>query len=144
MTPAMRIIELPAGAATWDQALPVLQELRPHLTAEGLHTALRDGGAQGLVFIGIFDDDQCVAVAGYRLINNTSAGRKLYVDDLVVTETRRSLGAGRRIFAELVRRAEQLHCTALDLDSGVQRFDAHKFYFQNGMHIRSHHFALSL
>ncbi len=142
MTRPLRIIALPTGAAEWDQAFPVLQELRPHLTPECLEAALRDGGAQGLVFIGLFGDDQCIGVAGYRLINNTSAGRKLHVDDLVVTESNRSLGAGKLLFAELVRRAEQLQCTALELDSGVQRFEAHKFYLQSGMHIRSHHFSL--
>ncbi len=144
MTHKFQIIDLPAGAAEWDAALPVLQELRTNLTPAGLETALRDGGPQGLCFIGIFDGDHCVGVAGYRPINNTSAGRKLYVDDLVVTQTRRTQGVGQVLFAELVRRAKGLQCTALELDSGVQRFNAHKFYLQSGMHIRSHHFSLPL
>jgi hypothetical protein len=32
----------------------------------------------------------------------------------------------------------------LDLDSGVTRFDAHRFYLRERMHIQSHHFALAL
>lgn len=140
----MQIIDLDAGAELWKQALPVLQELRPHLTEERLETALRDGGAQGLRFIAVLDRDRCIGVAGYRVINNTSAGRKFYVDDLVVTETERSLGAGKLLFTELVARAKQMQCVLLDLDSGVQRFDAHRFYMRSGMRINSHHFSLTL
>lgn len=140
----MQIIELVPDASEWEQSLPVLQELRPHLTVERLNTALQEGGAQGLQFIAVFDNEQCIGVAGYRVINNTSAGRKLYIDDLVVTETMRSRGAGKFLFTELVARAKQLQCVALDLDSGVQRFDAHRFYMRSGMHISSHHFTLAL
>jgi len=35
-------------------------------------------------------------------------------------------------------------CGQLHLDSGVQRFDAHRFYFTRGMAIRSHHFGRDL
>jgi hypothetical protein len=32
----------------------------------------------------------------------------------------------------------------LDLDSGVQRHDAHRFYLRERMHISSHHFTKRL
>ena len=32
----------------------------------------------------------------------------------------------------------------LDLDSGVQRFPAHRFYLGQGMAITAHHFALDV
>ena len=35
-------------------------------------------------------------------------------------------------------------CTVIDLDSGVQRHDAHRFYFRERMHISSHHFTKAL
>lgn len=45
---------------------------------------------------------------------------------------------------ELRRRAERLDCTVLDLDSGVQRFDAHRFYTREKMNITAHHFGFHL
>ena len=34
-------------------------------------------------------------------------------------------------------------CSQLQLDSGVQRFEAHRFYLREGFHISSHHFAIT-
>jgi hypothetical protein len=39
--------------------------------------------------------------------------------------------------------ALELGCRQLQLDSGVQRFGAHRFYLREGFHISSHHFAIT-
>jgi len=128
----------------WAYALPVLQELRPHLTEELLHQVLTEGKPQGLRFTALYADDQCVAVAGWRVVSNTHAIRKLYVDDLSTTSTARSHGYGHHLLQHLTERGLELGCRVLDLDSGVQRFDAHRFYLRARMHIASHHFVLPL
>ena len=64
--------------------------------------------------------------------------------DLVVNETVRSQKHGQRIFEWLVEYGGLHGCKELTLDSGVQRFDAHRFYFQQRMKIKSHHFSLDL
>lgn len=48
------------------------------------------------------------------------------------------------LFEWLVKEAKAQHCQELHLDSGVQRFDAHRFYLKNQMMIRSHHFVMEL
>ena len=141
----MELVDLGAQHPGWEQALPVLRELRPHLTAPGLQQVLQEGAPQGLRFLGAFDDHgHCLAVAGWRIIANTSAGRKLYVDDLVTSSASRSTGVGARLLAELRGRAERAGCTALDLDSGVQRSAAHRFYLRERMAITAFHFATNL
>jgi hypothetical protein len=44
----------------------------------------------------------------------------------------------------LARRAEAAGCAAIDLDSNVQRADAHRFYMREGLTISSFHFARPL
>jgi hypothetical protein len=44
----------------------------------------------------------------------------------------------------LIERARGEGCQSFELDSGVQRFDAHRFYLSNRMIISSHHFRLKL
>jgi GNAT superfamily N-acetyltransferase len=85
-----------------------------------------------------------VAVAGWRLVANTSAIRKLYVDDLSTAASDRSRGYGRMLLNELRERAVAAGCHSLELDSGVQRFDAHRFYLRERMNITAHHFDLRL
>ena len=68
----------------------------------------------------------------------------MYVDDLVTDAEARSRGYGDALFDWLVNYARTQGCTRLDLDSGVQRFAAHRFYFRKRMHISFYHFALEL
>lgn len=122
-------------------ALPVLQELRPHLTLETFVAIYREGYAQGLRFTLAYRGKACVGVAGWRVMATTVAGgRKLHVDDLVTTASGRSTGVGKALLAVLHQRAADAECSMLDLDSAVHRFDAHRFYMREGMVISAHHF----
>ena len=46
-----------------------------------------------------------------------------------------------RLLDWLAEEAKEHGCGQLHLDSGVQRRDAHRFYFREGMGITSFHFA---
>jgi len=145
----MHIIDLPRGDARWSAALPVLQELRHDLTAEALDAVLEEGEPQGLRFSAVFETNEsggetCLVVAGWRIIANTSTGRKLYIDDLVTAAGARSQGAGTLMLHELIGHARRAGCSTVELDSGVQRFDAHRFYLRERMSITAHHFRLPL
>ena len=131
----------PADPRLLTDVLPVLCELRPHLTAQSLTEVYERGSGQGLRFLAAYLAGTCVGVAGWRLVANTSAGLKLYVDDLVTSSLHRSTGVGAALLAELERRARGEGCSVLDLDSGVQRDGAHRFYFREGLSITSFHFA---
>jgi GNAT superfamily N-acetyltransferase len=85
--------------------------------------------------------DRCVGVAGWRVTANTAAIRKLYVDDLVTRASERSRGIGALLLTELTDRAKLAGCQIVDLDSGVQRGDAHRFYMREGLTISSFHFV---
>jgi GNAT superfamily N-acetyltransferase len=124
--------------------LPVLQQLRPHLTAESFAALYDEGYGEGLRFTAAYNGDRCVGVAGWRIIATTVAMRKLYVDDLVTAEDQRSRGVGRALLDDLANRARDAGCQVLDLDSGTHRVDAHRFYMRERMVITSFHFTLHL
>lgn len=127
-----------------DDVLPVLRQLRPHLTAESFAAVVAEGYPQGLRFTAAYAGGRCVGVAGWRVLASTATLRKLYIDDLVTAEDARSTGVGRALMAGLAERARTAGCTVLDLDSGVQRADAHRFYMREGLTISSFHFARRL
>jgi GNAT superfamily N-acetyltransferase len=139
---AYELVDLePGDPRLVEDMLPVLVELRPHLDADSLTAVYAEGHPQGLRFLVAYDGDRCVGVAGWRIVALTFAIRKLYVDDLVTTSVGRSKGVGHALLAELETRGRAAGCTVLDLDSGVQRQHAHRFYFRERMHISSHHFT---
>jgi GNAT superfamily N-acetyltransferase len=141
-----RFVDLEPGDPRLElDVLPVLGELRSQLTPSSFASIYAEGHPQGLRFTAAYDDrDRCLGVAGWRVIATTVAVRKLYVDDLVTTATGRSRGVGRALLAELTERARRAGCRVIDLDSGVHRRDAHRFYMRERMAIVSFHFGRAL
>jgi GNAT superfamily N-acetyltransferase len=89
-------------------------------------------------------EGEVCAVAGYRILESLFSGQFLYVDDLVTRESDRSRGFGGELLDWLIEQARQHSCENLELDSGVQRFDAHRFYFSKRMSISSYHFRIKI
>jgi GNAT superfamily N-acetyltransferase len=127
-----------------DRCFAVMAQLRPHLAAADFVSTVRRQGTQGFLLAFLEDAGAVRAVAGFRVFDNLVGGRILYVDDLVTDTTVRSKGHGKAMLHWLAARARAERCRFLELDSGVQRFDAHRFYLVNRMEISSHHFRLKL
>ena len=149
MPPELRVLALTSDAGdivetSWLQkAEAAHRQLRPQLPVDYTNRMMQifaGGGRQAVVVAG--DEVLCVAV--WRIIENTFEGRRLYVDDLVSDETRRSQGAGQLMLGWLESKARALGCDVLALDSGVQRDRAHRFYFREGMHICAFSFRKNL
>lgn len=142
----MRIIDIgPDDPRLVTDLLPVLTQLRPHLTTESVRRIYAEGHPQGLRFTAAYDSEgRCVGVAGWRILALTFCGRKLYIDDLVSDERARSAGIGKALLEALVDRARAAGCAILDLDSAVHRTGAHRFYMRERMHISAFHFQRSL
>lgn len=123
---------------------PVMVQLRPHLSRSDFTDQVQRQRLAGYRLAYAERDGSIVAVAGYRIQENLAWGRHLYIDDLVTDEAQRSTGAGSTLFDHLVQVARENGCQQLHLDSGVQRFGAHRFYLTKRMDITSHHFARKL
>jgi GNAT superfamily N-acetyltransferase len=122
----------------------VMHQLRPHVAAADFVPRVRRQMAQGYRLLAGSVGGRVVAAAGFRLIEMLAWGKGLYVDDLVTDSAQRSRGYGEALMRWLIEHARQHGCEELHLDSGVQRFDAHRFYLAQRMKISSHHFAIDL
>ncbi|MEO1428437.1 MAG: GNAT family N-acetyltransferase [Cyanobacteria bacterium J06633_8] len=138
------LVNLAESDAQILDCFPTVFQLRPHLKKENFVEKVRRQQQDGYQLAFIKVDNQVVAVAGFFISESLRYGRFLYVYDLVVDENVRSKGYGKHIFEWLVDYAKSKGCKVLRLDSGVQRFDAHRFYFRQRMKIASYHFSLSL
>jgi len=134
-----------------ERLCPVLLELRPQYDAASLMAQIRlqreEGYQLAYVSEGEVSEDEAAAevilcVAGFVIGNKLAWGKHLYVDDLVSSEQHRSRGAGKLLLDFLKDYARKNQCSQFHLDSGVQRFAAHRFYLREGMVIASHHFSI--
>ncbi|MDR2926039.1 MAG: GNAT family N-acetyltransferase [Azoarcus sp.] len=116
---------LPAGSNAYRAALA-----RVLAGGARLSLAVEEGAVKGLAL--------------WRVVDNTYEQRRLYIDDLVTDAAFRSQGIGHALLDWLERQAGTLSCTVLALDSGVQRNEAHRFYFREGFSIPSFCFRKTL
>lgn len=146
---ALRLIDVtsPDGAViepAWlGRAEAVHRELRPQLPpdyAAKMERVFADGGRMIVAASG----DEVMGVAVWRCYENTFVGRFLYVDDLVTRQSDRSRGVGKALLGLCEEKARALGCAALELDSGTQRTQAHKFYFREGLVVTSFKFDKAL
>jgi GNAT superfamily N-acetyltransferase len=126
------------------RCFPVMAQLRPHLQEDEFVERVARQRDEGYRLAYLEADAQIRAVAGYRYIESLAWGRFCYVDDLVTDSGSRSRAFGRTLFDWLVARAREAGCEQFHLDSGVQRFDAHRFYLARRMAISCHHFSMSI
>ncbi len=137
-----------AVAATPEEirrCFPVMRELRTHIVGEKEFVErVQRQQKQDYQLAFLESEGEIRAVAGYRFLDSLFSGRNLYVDDLVTRDADRSHGHGGRLLDWLIDQARANDCETLELDSGVQRFDAHRFYFSKRMSISSYHFRIKL
>jgi len=123
---------------------PVVRQLRPHLDEADYPARVERMRENGYRLAAVVEDGETLAVAGFRVLDYLAHGRFLYVDDLVTGEASRSAGHGKLLLRWLEDEARRADCGQIQLDSGVQRAEAHRFYFREGMSITSYHFAKAL
>ena len=125
-----------------ERVVPVMLQLRPAFSPDDLLEQMRLQREKGYQVAFVEKDGEVLCVAGFVIGRKLAWGRHIYIDDLVTNETRRSSGAGREMIKWLENHARETGCDEIHLDSGVQRFGAHRFYLRQGFRISSHHFSL--
>ena len=121
----------------------VLSQLRPQFSVATINKQIKSQMKNGYHVAYIEEDEQVLCVAGFVVGEKLAWGKHVYVDDFVTNEESRSKGAGKTMVAWLKQFAKEKGCQQLHLDSGVQRYMAHKFYLREGFIIASHHFSIS-
>ncbi len=122
----------------------VIRQLRAHLDEDEYLEKIKRMRRSGYRLAAATEGGEVRCVAGFRIVEFLAYGKFLYVDDLVTAEDARSEGHGKRMLDWLTNIAQEEGCGSLQLDSGVQRHGAHRFYFRQGMKISSYHFSKSL
>jgi GNAT superfamily N-acetyltransferase len=134
-------IDLATSDSDIEACYPVMAQLRPHVPQADWLSRVRRMEKDGFRLAALQEDGVVRAVAGFRVFENLFAGRVLYVDDLVTAQDTRSHGHGKAMLDWLSERARTEKCATLELDSGTQRVDAHRFYLRERMNIICFHFA---
>lgn len=136
-------VKLATSTTDLQRIATVLQQLRPQFSVAYIEKQIKKQIQGNYQIAFIEKNDEVLCVAGFVLGEKLAWGKYIYVDDFVSNETRRSEGAGKAMVKWLKSYATEQGCQQMHLDSGVQRYMAHKFYLREGFIIASHHFSIS-
>ena len=133
------------GEAEIGACYELMRQLRPHLKSQEEFIARwRRQSADGYRILALWDEGRPVALAGYRTTENLVHGKFLYVDDLVAETSERSRGYGARLLEKLKADGRALGCAKLVLDTGLDNYLAHRFYFRQGLLAQALRFNIPL
>ena len=135
-----KALEKEAFLKCWE----VVHELRPQLDKENYLTLVLHMMDEGYKMIYIEEGSRALAFCGYRHTTMLHRGRSIYIDDLCTLPEARTRGYGRLLLNQVIEEARAEGLQSVHLDSGHQRFAAHRLYLNAGFKITSHHFALDL
>ena len=121
----------------------VMLQLRPHLTEERTFIEqVQRQIADGYQLACCQEGGKVIAVAGFRFLEFLAWGKVLYIDDLITDSETRKNGHGGKLLKWIIALAKNENCDQVHLDSGPQRYDAHRLYLNHGFKIIGHHLAL--
>ncbi len=113
----------------WLEAFQVMQELRQHLDEKTYLDLVEEAHQKDMYRLyALYDEDELVAVTGFKPMITLYYGRFVWVCDLVTSEQHRSKGYGEKLLTFVENWALENGYQTVALSSGVQKKQAHRFY----------------
>ncbi|MFB1081930.1 GNAT family N-acetyltransferase [Jeotgalibacillus sp. JSM ZJ347] len=110
-------------------AFPVMKQLRTHLEKDSYLSLVEEARqTDSYRLFALYEEDDIVALAGFKPMITLYYGRFVWVCDLVTDQKRRSHGYGEKLLDFVHQWASENGYERVALSSGLQRTDAHRFY----------------
>lgn len=112
-----------------ESVYPLMQQLRPNLTLQQFTSIYHQAkSANQYTLWGYFEQDTCVGIMGLRTLFDYVHLKHLYIDDLIVDQTKRSSGVGAQLLNHAEHLAQKENCTGLRLCTGKENQRGIEFY----------------
>jgi len=93
---------------------------------------------------GVFDDNKLIGVCGMWFQTRHYCGKSMEVDHVYIEKVYQSKSKGKQCFKWLYNYALPKGCTTSELNTYVQNYPSHKFYYNEGFEIFGYHFYKTL
>lgn len=112
----------------WENAYGLISQLR-NISEEKFIESVRIQTMNGYELVGAFGDEKMLGLMDFRPVHTLARGSHLHVDDLVVDESLRSTGIGKKLLDFATAESESRDMNFVFLDARQQ---AIPFYERNG------------
>lgn len=125
---------------------PLIQQLNPHMSETLFRQRLtRMIAEHGYRCAAAFDaSGKMLGLSGFWILCRIWNGLNVDIDNVVVDESARGLGVGKKLMDWIEAKARAEGCEMAVLDAFTHNSDAHRFYFREGYIVRGFHFTKNL
>lgn len=125
--------------------IPLLQKLHGEGVSEVvLKERVLEMIQQNYECIGIYKSENLIGICGMWFQTRHYAGRSLEIDHVVIDELYRGQGIGNKLMEFVYNYSKKKSCNWVELNTYVDNFPSHKFYYNQGFVAKGYHFVKAL
>ena len=125
--------------------LPLLQKLEDYSVPEEIaKERILEMAQQNYECLGVYEADALIGTCGLWFQTRHYAGRSIEVDHVIIEDSYRNLGVGKMLMEFVYDYARKRSCNWVELNTYVNNFPSHKFYYNQGFVAKGYHFVKEL
>lgn len=128
-----------------DQIIPLVYALSEGKVSEAiLKSRFDEMKNQNYKCAGVFKDDELVGVTGLWFCTRHYMGKSVELDHVYIKPEHRGNGLGKQFMTWIYNHVKALGCNSVELNTYVENYPSHKFYYNEGFEILGYHFLKKL
>ncbi len=121
--------------------IPLVQELTDHNFSDSvLESRFAEMITQNYECAVVYDQDELVGVCGLWYCTRHYSGKSVELDHVFINEKYRNQGLGKEFMDWIDSYVKKKGCESVELNTYVQNYPSHKFYYNQGFEILGYHF----
>ncbi len=93
---------------------------------------------------GVYDNLKLIGITGLWFCTRHYVGKSVELDHVYILPEYRNKGIGKHFMLWIKNYVEQKGCKSIELNTYVQNYPSHKFYYNEGFEILGYHFFKKL
>lgn len=131
--------------ANINSIIPLVQKLTSHEFSDAiLEKRFAEMVTQNYECAGIYDGEKLIGISGMWFCTRHYSGKSMEVDHVFIDDGYRGKGLGKQFLSWIYDYVKTKGCQTVELNTYVQNYPSHKFYYNEGFRILGFHFAKKL
>ncbi|RIA08793.1 acetyltransferase (GNAT) family protein [Flavobacteriaceae bacterium MAR_2010_72] len=132
-------------ASEINSIIPLVQKLTNHKFSDALlQERFAEMVTQNYECAGVYDGDTLIGISGMWYCTRHYAGKSMEIDHVFIDDAYRNKGLGKQFFKWMYDYVKAKGYASVELNTYVQNYPSHKFYYNEGFEILGYHFFKTL
>lgn len=125
--------------------IPLVQKLNGNKVSDAiLEQRFSEMTTQNYECAGVYDGDKLIGISGLWFCTRHYSGRSVEPDHVYIDDGYRGKGLGKQFFEWIYNYVKLKGCESIELNTYVNNYPSHKFYYNEGFEILGYHFFKKL